>query len=111
MASDRSLRGMARAARDRIFHTSTMLDRLSTIEHAVALDKSRIGASEVDDSIEHTTYLADRKRFPREYAASPHVFCSTACRSDYFHLPLYNYWCERIRQSPVFHRKQWEFVY
>ncbi len=41
----------------------------------------------------------------------PYVFCSSICRSDFFRLPLYRFWCSRMLEVPRHHRKQWEFVY
>lgn len=42
---------------------------------------------------------------------NPFVFSSTLCREQHFHLPLYQFWCEKLVEKPRFHRKQWEFVY
>jgi hypothetical protein len=39
------------------------------------------------------------------------VFSSAVCRSDFFHLPLYHFWCSKIKEKPRYHRKQWEFVF
>lgn len=41
----------------------------------------------------------------------PYVFSSTVCRADHFRMPLYDYWCNKIRETPRLHRKQWEFVF
>lgn len=41
----------------------------------------------------------------------PLVFSSTLCREQHFHLPLYQYWCNALKEQPRLHRKQWEFVY
>lgn len=42
---------------------------------------------------------------------APYVFSSMLCREQHFHLPLYTYWCKQLRKAPLFHRKQWEFIY
>lgn len=42
---------------------------------------------------------------------APYVFGSTVCREQHFRLPLYSYWCGKLREEPRFHRKQWEYVY
>lgn len=42
---------------------------------------------------------------------TPYVFSSMLCREQHFHLPLYTYWCNQLREAPRFHRKQWEFIY
>jgi glycosyltransferase involved in cell wall biosynthesis len=45
------------------------------------------------------------------HAEKPQVFSSVLCREQHFHLPLYSYWCKKIKEVPRLHRKQWEFVY
>src|SRR5688572_30646700 len=94
-------------ARERLFHTREFDARLQRLEahRPISADLN------FDDEIEHTTYLTDPKRFDREWSDEPYVFTSTACRSDFFHLPLYGFWCDRLREKPVFLRKQWEYVY
>jgi glycosyltransferase involved in cell wall biosynthesis/SAM-dependent methyltransferase len=42
---------------------------------------------------------------------APYVFSSTLCRANHFRMPLYSYWCNEFRDTPRFHRKQWEFVF
>jgi len=41
----------------------------------------------------------------------PYVFSSMLCREQHFHMPLYSYWCKKLKENPKLHRKQWEFVY
>lgn len=41
----------------------------------------------------------------------PHVFGSTLCRAEHFILPLFAYWCEKLKLHPAMHRKLWEFVF
>lgn len=36
---------------------------------------------------------------------------SQACTQAQMREPTYSYWCERIFETPRFHRKQWEFCY
>ncbi len=36
---------------------------------------------------------------------------SQACTADQLSEPAYNYWCERIKEVPRAHRKQWEFCF
>ena len=36
---------------------------------------------------------------------------SQACTQAQFHTPTYRYWCREIRETPRYHRKQWEFCY
>lgn len=76
-------------------------------------------ASDVKNSIESEFFarelIVDRN-FRAEIPAyadadSPYVFSSMLCREQHFHLPLYSYWCSRIKEMPRLHRKQWEFVY
>ena len=38
-------------------------------------------------------------------------FTSTVCRQVHFSLDQYRYWTKAMRERPLFHRKQWEFVY
>lgn len=38
-------------------------------------------------------------------------FRSESCSSHHFLLDAYGYWVSRIHEQPVWHRKQWEFVY
>ena len=38
-------------------------------------------------------------------------FSSTLCRQVHFSLDQYRYWVKAIKERPLFHRKQWEFVY
>jgi len=38
-------------------------------------------------------------------------FSSALCRQLHFSLDQYRYWARAIREPPLFHRKQWEFVY
>lgn len=45
------------------------------------------------------------------WTKTPKVFSSTLCREQHFRLPLYEYWCRALKESPRFHRKQWEFVF
>ncbi len=55
--------------------------------------------------------LDNRAAFDLEAVASVHSFGSEACRLDHFLSPRYRYWCEKLREVPRFHRKQWEWVY
>jgi SAM-dependent methyltransferase len=43
--------------------------------------------------------------------AQAHVFGSNVCREAHFRMPLYRFWCERLAETPRYHRKQWEWVY
>jgi len=36
---------------------------------------------------------------------------SQLCNQYFWNLPLYQYWCEKLKQKPRMHRKQWEWVY
>ncbi|MFC7396703.1 methyltransferase type 11 [Chelatococcus sp. GCM10030263] len=36
---------------------------------------------------------------------------SQLCTQAQFESPVYDFWCDRIREPPRRHRKQWEFVY
>jgi hypothetical protein len=36
---------------------------------------------------------------------------SQLCTASQFEEPIYELWCERLREKPSFNRKQWEFVY
>lgn len=36
---------------------------------------------------------------------------SQACTQAQFDTPIYRYWCGEIRETPRYHRKQWEFCY
>ena len=36
---------------------------------------------------------------------------SQACTQAQFDTPTYRYWCREIRETPRYHRKQWEFCY
>jgi hypothetical protein len=38
-------------------------------------------------------------------------FRSESCASHHFYLEAFGFWCEKIREKPRWHRKQWEFVY
>ena len=38
-------------------------------------------------------------------------FTSTLCRQVHFSLDQYRYWVKAMKDKPLFHRKQWEFVY
>ena len=42
---------------------------------------------------------------------SPYTFSSTLCREQHFRMPFYSYWCQKLGETPRFHRKQWEFVF
>jgi SAM-dependent methyltransferase len=46
-----------------------------------------------------------------EQAPTSLPFLSELCCERHFHLDLYRYWCDRLREQPRLHRKQWEFVY
>lgn len=39
------------------------------------------------------------------------ICTSQLCNQEFFGLPLYQYWCNKILEKPRFHRKQWEFIY
>lgn len=40
------------------------------------------------------------------------IVCTTMiCNQNFFGLPLYQYWMEKLNHKPVFHRKTWEWVY
>ena len=41
----------------------------------------------------------------------PLVCTSQLCNQEFFGLPIYQYWCNKILEMPHFHRKQWEFIY
>lgn len=41
----------------------------------------------------------------------PLICASQLCNQEFFGLPLYQYWCNKILEKPHFHRKQWEFIY
>ncbi len=49
--------------------------------------------------------------FEPEPMSIPCAFSSTLCRAQHFRMPLYTYWCNEFRETPRYHRKQWEFVY
>ena len=51
------------------------------------------------------------KEIPNFNFNDPYVFSSGLCRQTHFNLPLYQYWCEQIKEAPRLHRKQWEYVY
>jgi hypothetical protein len=36
---------------------------------------------------------------------------STLCTQDQFLTPEYDYWCRRLGERPVWHRKQWEYYF
>lgn len=36
---------------------------------------------------------------------------SEVCKQRHFTLPEYHRWCDRLAESPKYHRKQWEFVF
>lgn len=38
-------------------------------------------------------------------------FRSESCASHHFYLEAFGFWCDKIREKPRWHRKQWEFVY
>lgn len=61
----------------------------------------------------HTTgnVLLDRSILDRESASEPFSLGSEMCRLDHFLRPDYAWWCARLKESPHFHRKQWEWVY
>ncbi len=42
---------------------------------------------------------------------APLVFTSGVCREAHYRMPLYQYWCDRLGETPRYHRKQWEHVY
>ena len=46
-----------------------------------------------------------------ERLGAPYAFSSTLCRVEHFRMPLYTYWCDALKETPRFHRKQWEFVF
>ncbi len=46
-----------------------------------------------------------------ESLSKPYAFSSMLCREQHFHMPLYSYWCQELKEIPKLHRKQWEFVY
>jgi SAM-dependent methyltransferase len=102
------LRKLLIAARERLLHTREFDARLRRLETPGTVAPVDLV---FNDTIEHATYLTDPKKFDREWSDEPYVFTSTACRSDFFHLPLYGYWCGRLQEKPVLHRKQWEYVY
>ena len=41
----------------------------------------------------------------------PYVCTSQICNSSFFDLPLFQYWCDRLKAPKVYHRKAWEWVY
>lgn len=45
----------------------------------------------------------------KDFGAIP--FRSESCSSHHFLLSCYSYWCETFDSAPLYHRKQWEFVY
>lgn len=55
--------------------------------------------------------LTDPGEFDVEHGVAPYFFGSDVCRLDHFLTPSYRYWSEKLRHPPIFHRKQWEWVY
>jgi len=56
--------------------------------------------------------LSFEERIPTfERLGAPYVFRSTLCRAQHFRMPLYIYWCDAFKETPRFHRKQWECVF
>lgn len=53
--------------------------------------------------------------FEKIYAVNnynkPLICTSQLCNQEFFGLPIYQYWCNKILEKPHFHRKQWEFIY
>ena len=41
----------------------------------------------------------------------PYVFTSEVCKESHFYMPLYQYWCNQLKEEPCLQRKQWEFIY
>lgn len=44
-------------------------------------------------------------------APGPIPFRSETCSSSHFFYYCYGYWCSLLKSDPIFHRKQWEYVY
>ncbi len=47
----------------------------------------------------------------RKMLVEPLTFSSCLCREQHYHMPLYTYWCKRLKEHPRYHRKQWEFIF
>lgn len=41
----------------------------------------------------------------------PYTFTSCLCREQHFRMPLYQFWCDVLKERKRFSRKQWEYVY
>jgi len=41
----------------------------------------------------------------------PRICTSQLCNQDFFGLPLFQYWMNRMNLTPKLHRKYWEWVY
>lgn len=68
--------------------------------------------------MKHTTASEDLRwvlSVPRyrdlERPPGPLPFRCVLCREQDFELYLYQFWCAKIKETPRYHRKQWEFVY
>lgn len=88
--------------------------RFETLEMRVsALEEHLDGSkpSKMDGDVPELVKLADVSNVVIWKPAAPHVFTSCPIRSDFFTLPLYAFWCDKIKEPPRYHRKQGEFVY
>ena len=59
--------------------------------------------------------ISERTSFFNNYPVSklkaPYVCLSQLCNTEFFGLPLFQYWMERFKISPCVHRKYWQYVY
>lgn len=49
--------------------------------------------------------------FEQKDVSGPYTFTSELCKRSHFNLPLYSYWCSKIKEKPLMRRKQWEFIF
>lgn len=61
------------------------------------------------------SFNAKENQFEKIYTVNnynkPLICTSQLCNQEFFGLPLYQYWCNKILEKPHFRRKQWEFIY
>lgn len=55
--------------------------------------------------------LAADRSAPRQEPSDAPLLQSAICKAADFDLELYRYWCAQFGENPLYHRKQWEWVF
>ncbi|MCL2625734.1 MAG: methyltransferase domain-containing protein [Cystobacterineae bacterium] len=87
------------------------LNRTSFSENT-ACDSLKIDAQFLpEQGVDIGEKMSFYNNFPENRLRAPYVCSSQLCNTEFFGLPLFQYWMKLLKISPRIDRKHWEYVY